>query len=125
MTEYYCNMYHVHENCSATRHYEWVRHLDSTLNCCPDCCNVRRSDQNPLTCNCGRKVYFCYECIRYEPESIMQKSDCTLCGGRKCFKHGGEVHTCERCKSTGLCVDCWSYGDCCENITEIKEPGLL
>jgi hypothetical protein len=114
MTAYYCNEQHVHENCKATAHYEWVKHLDPTLNFCADCCNVRSSDQNSFICKCGRKLYYCCECIRYQPESIMQKSDCTLCGGRKCFKHGGDIHTCIICKSEGLCADCVGYRQCCE-----------
>lgn len=94
-------------------------------NICIDSCNVIYSDQDPLVCRCGCKLYHCYECQNSQPESIMQKSDCTLCGGRKCFKHGGDLHTCEKCKYTGLCVDCLSFGSCCEAEQEllmIKEP---
>lgn len=44
----------------------------------------------------------------------MQKYDCSLCRGRKCFMHGGETeYKCKYCGKEKLCSDCHNYAKCC------------
>ena len=69
----------------------------------------------------GPTEYFCYECAVFHDVSEMQKYDCTICGGRKCFIHGGkETHTCEDCHTTNLCVDCLKFAKCCHSYDSKK-----
>lgn len=57
--------------------------------------------------------HLCYECATNRPINIMQKYDCFLCGGRKCYNHGGEFeYTCEKCNQSELCSDCYAFGKC-------------
>lgn len=58
---------------------------------------------------------WCYECsdsIRIEQ---MQKYDCSICNGRKCDTHCdiNKNYTCEYCKQSELCADCYKYVKCC------------
>lgn len=108
----------MNHNHQASINYKWVQCLDDTLSFCLDCCNIINSNQNPAICKCGRRNYYCFECSCYQPESIMY--NCTLCGGRKCFNHGGENRPdCKSCKSTGLCWDCYARGSYCTKLSYI------
>ena len=60
--------------------------------------------------------FLCCECANFYPEFLMQKYDCSVCGGRKCANHTtiSEVFECKDCGKGNLCVDCLHLGRCCE-----------
>ncbi len=63
------------------------------------------------------EYYHCYECGARPDQhtSVMQKYDCSECGGRKCNIHTDidVTYTCSDCGQTKLCNDCLAYGKCC------------
>ena len=61
-------------------------------------------------------TYLCYECGVYRPVDVMQKYECSVCGGRKCLLHHtvDKNITCGRCGLDKLCNDCCAFGECCE-----------
>jgi hypothetical protein len=60
---------------------------------------------------------FCYECAGYHRVSYMQSIPCVICGGRKCYNHGGEaLSTCRECGQTDMCGDCSAFGKCCHEF---------
>ena len=72
---------------------------------------VERSSSNETNV----QPIFCYECAGFHRESYMQERDCSVCKGRKCHNHGGlEMHSCKECNTKDLCVDCLSFGRCCD-----------
>lgn len=68
--------------------------------------------------------YNCYECgnVPPKPETIMQKYDCTICGGRKCNIHTdiNTNFTCSECRQDKLCGNCLAFGKCCYNYNNGK-----
>lgn len=60
---------------------------------------------------------WCYECQRNHINAKMQKYSCVICGGTKCIRHGGQfLECCKRCKTNYICIDCLSFGKCCEEV---------
>ncbi len=72
-----------------------------------------------LGCKFKTKYFSCYECgsAPQQPESLMQKYDCVMCGGRKCYRHSviDENLTCPNCDKDKLCNNCLAFGECCRN----------
>lgn len=68
----------------------------------------------------NERLYQCYECGARppRPESEMQKYDCSLCGGRKCYLHSViDVNIkCDECGHDKLCIDCRSFARCCKDF---------
>jgi len=64
-------------------------------------------------------TYQCYECgvSPSKPLSMMQKYDCSVCGGRKCDKHSViDVNmTCSNCGQDKLCNSCLAFSKCCKD----------
>ncbi len=76
--------------------------------------SVKKVDLNIET-----KYFSCYECgsAPQQAESVMQKYDCVMCGGRKCHIHTkiDENLTCPTCGKDKLCNNCLAFGKCCRN----------
>lgn len=68
------------------------------------------------------EMYHCYECNHDRPLSEMQKYDCVICCGRKCIilHSNDDIHTCNECGTTNLCIDCLSFGKCCFDFIDEK-----
>lgn len=71
--------------------------------------------------------FHCYECGARPPHhiSVIQNYDCSVCGGRKCFLHGGdgqrEEDRCYYCGQAKLCIDCYSLSICCHNYDNVND----
>lgn len=68
------------------------------------------------------EFHLCYECARFKHVDLMQKYDCSCCGGRKCL----DLHTvatieqCGFCGANNLCNYCLGFARCCHVVEDGK-----
>ena len=59
---------------------------------------------------------FCYECACFKDINVMNIDACGLCGGYKCFLHGGKnSKDCTKHNIKNVCIDCQMKGLCDED----------
>lgn len=104
------------KDCSECGGRKCFLHAGQQVNKCKDCGKEDLCWDCVSLGRCCEEKMLCYECGYHHSISEMQVEDCSECGGRKCFMHGGQnMHSCKDCGKENLCIDCVSLGRCCHH----------